>query len=126
MVFPQNTVRLLREFENSSNPNHLLGFHAELRVIQHYLQKGFYLKSHREKYYHTEVDIVMESSRKIVFIEVKYSSHSAYLVHRISPNQRDRLMNVYLRYMAETPKDLEFHYVVVGQSGDLEIFELLA
>ena len=112
MALPQNTVKLLEAFESTSDPRHLNGFIAELKVIRLYLKKGFSLKSHRKQYYKTEIDIVMESKSKIILIEVKYTAHMDFIFYRMAPAQKRRLENVFLRIIQETEKEVEFHYVV--------------
>ncbi|MES2769335.1 MAG: YraN family protein [Bdellovibrionota bacterium] len=112
LALPQNTVKLLEAFENTSNTKHLHGFLAELQVIRCYLKKGYTLKSHRQKYFKTEIDIVMESSTKIILIEVKLTTHLDFIFYRMSPTQKKRLKNVFLRFIQITSKDVEFHYVI--------------
>jgi Holliday junction resolvase-like predicted endonuclease len=112
LALPQNTVKLLEVFANSSDPRHLNGFIAELKVIRLYLKRGFSLKSHRKEYFKTEVDIVMESSSKIILIEVKYVTHMDFAFHRMALAQKKRLENVFLRFIQWTPKEVEFHYVI--------------
>ena len=114
MALPQNTVKLLKELESTSNISHLRGLEAELRVIKLYLEKGFKLKSHRKKYFKTEIDIVMESDVKVILIEVKHATHSDFLYYRMSFSQKRRLQNVFLRYIERTHKDVEFHYVITS------------
>lgn len=123
MALPQSTVKLLEELESSSDQNHLRGFEAEILVIKHYLLKGYSLLNHRKKYFKTEVDIIMESSTKIILIEVKYTTHSDYIFHRMSKSQRLRLENVFLSVVESTSKEVEFHYVVVSQSQEMIIFD---
>jgi Holliday junction resolvase-like predicted endonuclease len=101
----------------------LRGFEAELRVIKLYLEKGFSLKSHRKEYFNTEIDIVMESNSKVILIEVKYTTHEDFIFYRMTPSQKRRLENVYLRWVHSTPKEVEFHYVIVSQSEEFQIFE---
>jgi Holliday junction resolvase-like predicted endonuclease len=101
----------------------LRGLTAELQVIKHYLQKGYSLRSHRQKYFKTEIDIVMESQDKIILIEVKYTTHMDFVFYRMSTAQKRRLANVFLRVIHSTNKDVEFHYVIASQSDGLQIFE---
>lgn len=112
MALPQNTVKLLEAFENSSDPRHRNGLIAELKVIRLYLKKGFYLKSHRQEYFKTEIDIVMESKSKIIFIEVKYVTDMDFAFYRLSQSQKRRLENVFIRYLQYAQKEVEFHYVI--------------
>lgn len=123
MAFPPNIAKLLGEYENIYNKKHLLGLLAELDVVTLYLKKGFSLKSLRKKYFSTEIDIVMESSEKLILIEVKYTTHSDYLSSRMSVSQRRRLENVFLRFIQNTSKEVEFHYVIVSQSGEIQVFD---
>lgn len=123
LAFPQSTVKLLEELESTSNPYHLRGFRAELQVIKFYLEKGFSLKSHRKEYFKTEIDVVMESATKIILVEVKYTTHLDFLSTRMTWSQKKRLENVFLRFIERTSKDVEFHYVVTSQSGEMEVFD---
>ncbi len=122
-MFPQNTVKLLEELKSTSNPKHVLGLRAELLAIKHYIEKGFILKSHRERYFKTEVDLVVESPQKLVLIEVKYTTHKDYILNRLSQSQRRKLESVFLRVIPCTSKEVEFHLVIVDAQGELEIFE---
>lgn len=123
MVLPLNTVKLLEELESTYNEKHLLGLLAEIEVIKAYLEKGYSLASHRKKYFHTEIDVIMESPDKVILIEVKYTTHSDYLFYRMSKSQKQRLRNVFLRVIQMTKKEVEFHYVIASQSGELQVFE---
>jgi Holliday junction resolvase-like predicted endonuclease len=123
MVFPPNTAVLLEALKSSSNKSHLNGLLAELKVIKLYLEKGYALKSHRQKYYKTEIDIVMESAQKLVLIEVKYAEHEDFMYARLSRSQKRRLENVFLRVIHATSKEVEFHYVITSQCGEFHIIE---
>jgi Holliday junction resolvase-like predicted endonuclease len=123
LVLPKNTVKLLEGLENTCNDKHLLGLLAEIEVIQIYLKKGYSLHSHRKKYFHTEVDVIMESLDKMILIEVKYTTHSDFLSHRMSRIQKKRLENVFLRVIQMTKKEVEFHYVIASQSGEYQVFD---
>lgn len=114
MALPQNTVKLLEGFANTSDVRHLRGFLAELDVIRHYLKKGYSLKTHRKEYFKTEIDIVMESNSKIILIEVKYTTHMDFIFYRMAPTQKRRLENVFLRFIQTTSKEVEFHYVITS------------
>lgn len=123
LVLPKNTVELLEGLKSTCNDKHLLGLLAEIEVIKIYLEKGYSLSSHRKKYFHTEVDVVMESSSKVILIEVKYTTHLDFLSHRISTAQKKRLENVFLRTIQMTKKEVEFHYVIASQSGEFQVFD---
>lgn len=122
-MFPLSTVKLLEGLENTSNIKHLLGLRAELLVIKHYLERNFSLKGHRTQLYKTEVDLIVESRSKIILIEVKYTTHMDFLTTRMNFSQKKRLQNVFLRFIETTPKEVEFHYVIVDQEGRMEIFD---
>lgn len=112
------TARALRGLKNF-----YLGEKSEDIALDHYLKRGFTCQARRWKSPFAEVDLVLISpEKKIYLIEVKRLSSFEFLSHRLSAKQKRRLQRAHL-YCCEAWGEVVLELAVVSQQGEVLIIE---
>ena len=106
--------------------NYSYGMAAEQMVIEHYVALGFELVEHRYKTPYGEIDVIMQDTQTIVFIEVKARTnpkHEEFLTNK----QMRRCCSAALHFLSnmatETNRLLRFDLVVVINNRIEKVFE---
>lgn len=103
------------------------GVAAENIVADHYIRLGYQTKSMRMKTAYGEVDLVMERTGQLVFVEVKCSKTIEQAASRISSRQITRIQAASEAYLAETDLygvvDCRFDAALVDAMGRVEVVE---
>ncbi len=117
-------AKLLGELSSISDRAQLRGLYCELLVLKHYLNLNYRLVEYRHKGVFAEIDLIMARGSTRVLIEVKSISNLDFWIFRLSGSQSRRLSREYLDQTYRFANvDIEFHYVVVSQSGEIQVFD---
>ena len=109
--------------------NHFSGLAAESTVAGMYRRKGASILGQRVRTPEGELDLVVKSGDKLVFIEVKKRRHTQSFDSPISRNQWCRLEKAALHYMMDIVNDTgvqpscRFDVALMGSDGSVEIIE---
>ena len=117
------TARVLRGLKNF-----YLGQASEDLVLKYYLDRGFICQKRRWKSPFAEIDLVLLSPDKIIYlVEVKSVSSFDFLSHRLSHKQKRRLQRAHL-YACELWGEkmnrlVALELAVVSQQGQVLIID---
>ena len=104
------------------------GLLAEFQVAQKYLQNGFRLIAHRERFCGCEPDLVflspLASTENIRIVEVKALGAHVFWETRVPATQLRKLSNLQQAWADLWPKtSILIEIAVVSQDGDVEILK---
>jgi putative endonuclease len=105
--------------------NHHAGCAAEDQVARSYERAGHRVRSRRWRGGAGEIDLVLEKSGEIVFVEVKASATHAQAAQSLTPRQIRRLLLSAEAYLGQMPQGsltpARFDVALVDRSGRLDI-----
>jgi len=86
-------------------PSSERGQAAENQACQYLMDQGLQLVSRNYRCRHGEIDLIMRDDRGLVFIEVRYRSHSGFAsaAESIDRRKRDKLVATALHYLQAHP-----------------------
>lgn len=98
------------------------GIQGEALAEKHLLAKGFLSIDRRYRSPYGEIDLIMLDQNTLVFIEVKYRSHSTLVSAElaVSSAKQRRIIQTALCYLNENPQhaDRMMRFDIVSLSGD--------
>lgn len=106
--------------------NYSYGIAAEEMVIEHYAALGFTLVAHRYKTPYGEIDVIMQDSQSIVFIEVKARTnpkHEEFLTLKQIKRCCDAALHFLSNASPEVDRLLRFDLVVIINNRIEKVFE---
>ena len=101
------------------------GKKAEQIVEQYYLDKGYCFLNRNYTIPGGEIDLVFESEKEVIFIEVKlvdYAEHPEYLISKKKLSFLERTIENYC-YQKEVEKNIRLDIVFVKEGKIREIYE---
>lgn len=105
--------------------NYRAGHAAEEQVARAYERSGHTVRSRRWRAGAGEIDLVLEKSGEIVFVEVKASSTRARAAQSLTQRQIGRLLRSAEAYLGQMPEGaltpMRFDVALVDRSGQFDI-----
>ncbi len=105
----------------------VLGREAELQVADFYERMSFVVKERNYRYRRAEVDLIVQKNDLLVFVEVKYRSHTGYGYPEefVSDSQQQLILSAADYYLQSEnwQKDIRFDIAAVDGSGQITLFE---
>lgn len=105
----------------------LSGASAELQVAAEYARRGHHLAARRWRGKAGEVDLIFNSGREVVFVEVKKARNFSDAARRISARQQQRLCLAAEEYLGTQPNGsltpMRVDAAFVNGYGEVQVLE---
>lgn len=113
--------------QNRGRRAQLTGLAAEAAVRRVYEQRGCVVLAERWRGPGGEIDLILQESDVIIFVEVKQADTMASAAERIAPRQVERIMSSAAVYLDGCPKgaltQTRVDVALVNSLGEVEIIE---
>lgn len=96
------------------------GLHAEQKVCEYFLEKGYNLKQQRKKIFGVEFDLIFEKQDLWVYIEVKSVCSVEFYLNRWPQRQKQRFLRV--ASILGEKKSSTFFLALVDYQNNIHLF----
>lgn len=100
---------------------HRFGRRAETQAAQYLMRQGFGILARNYRYQHTELDIIAQKGKLLVFVEVKARRNISfgYPESFVTPQQSERYLEAADQYIAacKWPYEVRFDIIAVQQQA---------
>lgn len=94
------------------------GQFAESLAAEYFLKKGYVIRERNWKLGHLEVDLILETGRTIVFVEVKARANdNLEAIEAVDRKKRQRIINAADTYLQYLPHRYEYRFDIVTFTG---------
>lgn len=97
------------------------GIHSETRAADYLLARGYEILARRYKTPHGEVDLVAQSDKTIVFVEVKARARLDDAAYAVTLRQQRRIIDAARAWLSAHPEhdgfDLRFDVLLIAPKG---------
>lgn len=107
----------------SSSPlSRTRGDHAEQKVCEHFLERGYRILYHRKKIFGVEFDLILWRSGVTVYVEVKSVHSPDFYLQRWPVRQKQRFLRV-AAVLSEQQKS-QFFLALLGHDDKVRLFDV--
>ena len=101
------------------------GIFAEDKAVEYYISQGYAIRERNWRFHHIEIDIIAQTGKVVVFVEVKgRSGRDMAAVDAVTVSKMKNMTRGADAYLKRLNGDYEYRYDIFALTGDFDDYEV--